>query len=130
MNITSNNISTAKDIKTQLRKFLNNLIKTKVRLQYIKLNVTLTYLKDSELKTDIPLCKDYLINIRSKYKKEQNYFIKDIGETFDELLKNEITQLLYVDIKYTKVNKKDVENFQLVENPAIDLLKVGAINEE
>ena len=120
MNITANNLNTTKDIKIQLRKYLNTLIKTKVKLQYIKVDITLTYIKNSELKTDIPLCKDYLINLRSKYKKEQNYFIKNMIETYETLIQeNEITSLLYMNVNYTKVNKKDVEQFKIVKPNSI-----------
>lgn len=117
LNITTNKLSSAKDIKLQLNKFINHIIKAKVRLQYIKIDLNITYIKDSEVKTDVPLAKDYLINIRSKYKKEQKYFIENMIKSYEKLVQsNEITTLLYMNISSSKVKRKDVEQFQIVKN--------------
>lgn len=113
MNITNTN-----DIKNQIRIFINKIIKSKVRLQYIKIDLSITYLKGSELKNDIPLSKDYLINIRSKYKKEQNLFIANMIKSIEKLQKEDnITAILYLNMNYTKVKKRDAEQFKLIDNP-------------
>ena len=76
----------------------------------------ITYLKDSDLKNEIPLCKDYLIDLRSKYKKDQNDFIKNVVRLYEDLhKKGEITSLLFLNLYCTKLNKKDVEQFKVVK---------------
>ena len=112
MNIPANKLNDINNFKKELRKFLNHIIKAKVKLQYIEVDLSISYMKNEELKLDIPLCKNYLINIRSKYKKEQNYFIKNMAESYDQLKKSgEITQTLFININYTKIKKRNVTQF-------------------
>ena len=56
-------------------------------LQYFKVNLTITYLKGSELINDEPLCTEYLLNIKSSYKKDENYFISKMLESIEKLKK-------------------------------------------
>ena len=73
-----------------MKKFKNNIkyiIKAYPGLQYFKVNLTITYLKGSELINDEPLCTEYLLNIKSTYKKDENYFISKMLESIENLKK-------------------------------------------
>ena len=72
-------------------------------MQYIKVNLTITYLKGSELINDEPLCTEYLLNIKSSYKKDENYFISKMLESIEKLKKDDEISIQYMNFTHSKI---------------------------
>ena len=87
MKISLTKVIDSKILKKELKKYIKHIIKAHPGLQYIKVNLTITYLKGSELINDEPLCTEYLLNIKSTYKKDENYFISKMLKSIENLKK-------------------------------------------
>ena len=115
MKINSSKLSNAKILKKELRKCIKHVIGGHPDVEYIKVKLTITYLKGTELNKDIPLCDDYIINIKSKYKKEQNYFISNMVESINKLQKDKDITIHYLKWEEKIVKKRHIKQFVLVD---------------